>query len=74
MSKHTDFITVRCEMDHRYMTEEFYNLQQAIQTVEAGKCQFANEHRIYGKLTIIPIKGKSHITIKCTECTFIYID
>ena len=72
MLKHTDVITIWCKKDHKHTTKEFSNLEQAISIIRKGKYHFVNQHQNCGKITEIPITGQSHITVKCTECSYIY--
>ena len=73
MCHYTNFFTIRCAEDHRLITEEFNNLEEAIQRVHLDmNYPFTGQHNNCGQVTIIAIHRMCHIMAKCTECPYIY--
>ena len=69
-----NYFTIRCAKDHRIITEEFNNLQEAEKAVLGPKANhpFTLGHKRCGQIFVIPIKAKATITVKCTECDYSY--
>ncbi len=68
----TNFITIRCEKDHRLTTDTFKNLQEAIDSINNQRHYFVKQHNQCGKIIAIPTDGIAHINIKCTKCPQMY--
>ena len=72
LTANTKFITLRCSMDHRIITDEYINLLEATKIITRDRHLFITQHQTCGKIHIIPIHAYANITTKCTECDFIY--
>ena len=60
-----------CADDHRLITEEFNNLEEAIKRVPTPP--FTMQRNKWGQISIIPIHGICHIPVKCMECPIMHI-
>ena len=70
---YTNFITFRCTEDHRWTTDQYDTIQQASDASLANPPpSFVNNHSNCGTIDIIPIMGKAHIQVGCTECKYKY--
>ena len=70
----TNFFTIRCQNDHRLVTDEFSTIQEATQAIFNPHTihHFTRNHQQCGRINSIPIKGLAHITVHCTDCHYLY--
>ena len=69
---YTEFITIRCQLDHQTTTDKYNNLEEAILAYQSGSATLFSQHTKCGEINIIPTKAISHISTKCTKCNYVY--
>ena len=74
MKAKINYLVIRCQQDHRLITEEFDTLQDAEKSVfnSNKKHPFVISHEKCGNISVIPIKATALITVKCTDCNYNY--
>ncbi len=70
IKKSVNFISLECQNGHRFTTDEFHNLQSAIDALHSHQHHFQLRHEKCGKIIAIPTHGYCKINIKCTTCSY----
>ena len=73
LKKEHDYITMRCQKDHRYTSDLITTLEQAYRFIDnPNSHHFTAQHKNCGKIVATPVQAMTDIQVKCTECQYRY--